>query len=248
MWFGGFWVARRLHLTYERTASLAFSAASNDFELAIAVAIGVFGVTSGEALAGVVGPLIEVPVLVGLVYVALWLHQRLSWPPAAARVTGARAIPHDDGPSMSGRPSMLFACRANAGRSVTAKVLAEHYAAGAVEVFSAGSEPGDAVHPEVASVLAGLGLSTAHEVPTGFDPNGRYDVVVTMGCGETCPVYLGARYEDWPLDDPKGQDEPTVRWIVADIDGRVRQLLASLVPDLPPRTSVLDDASTRSRS
>ncbi len=80
MWFGAFWVSRRLHLTYERTASLSFSAASNDFELAIAVAIGVFGVTSGEALAGVVGPLIEVPVLVALVYVALWLHRRLPWP------------------------------------------------------------------------------------------------------------------------------------------------------------------------
>ena len=249
MWFGGFWVARRLHLTYERTASLAFSAASNDFELAIAVAIGVFGVTSGEALAGVVGPLIEVPVLVGLVYVALWLHRRLSWPPAtAARLTGARAIPHDDRSSISGRPSILFACRANAGRSVTAKVLAEHYAGGAVEVFSAGSEPGDAVHPEVAAVLTDLGLSTEHEVPTGFDPNGRYDVVVTMGCGETCPVHLGARYEDWALDDPKGQDEPTVRRIVADIDSRVRQLLARLVPDFAPSTSVLDDASMRSPS
>jgi arsenite transporter len=80
MWFAGFAIARRLHLTYPRTTALAFSAASNDFELAIAVAIGVFGVTSGEALAGVVGPLIEVPVLVGLVYVALWLHRRLSWP------------------------------------------------------------------------------------------------------------------------------------------------------------------------
>jgi ACR3 family arsenite transporter len=79
MWFGAFWLSRRLHLTYERSASLAFSAASNDFELAIAVAIGVFGVTSGEALAGVVGPLIEVPVLVGLVYVALWFHRRLDW-------------------------------------------------------------------------------------------------------------------------------------------------------------------------
>ncbi len=83
MWFGAFWVSRRLHLTYERTAALSFSAASNDFELAIAVAIGVFGVTSGQALAGVVGPLIEVPVLVALVYVSLWLHRRLGWPPAA---------------------------------------------------------------------------------------------------------------------------------------------------------------------
>ena len=80
MWFGALAIARRLRLTYPRTSALAFSAASNDFELAIAVAIGVFGVTSGQALAGVVGPLIEVPVLVGLVYVALWLRNRLAWP------------------------------------------------------------------------------------------------------------------------------------------------------------------------
>ena len=79
MWFGGFAIGRRLHLSYRRTAALAFSAASNDFELAIAVAIGVFGVTSGQALAGVVGPLIEVPVLVGLVYVALWARRRFFW-------------------------------------------------------------------------------------------------------------------------------------------------------------------------
>ncbi len=76
MWFAGFAVSRRLHLSYPRTVALAFSAASNDFELAIAVAIGVFGVTSGQALAGVVGPLIEVPVMLALVYVALWARRR----------------------------------------------------------------------------------------------------------------------------------------------------------------------------
>ncbi|KZS49966.1 arsenical-resistance protein [Mycobacterium kansasii] len=93
MWFGGFAIGRWLHLSYPRTAALAFSAASNDFELAIAVAIGVFGVTSGEALAGVVGPLIEVPVLLGLVYVALWLGRRLAWPEDADTGPGPLARP-----------------------------------------------------------------------------------------------------------------------------------------------------------
>lgn len=134
------------------------------------------------------------------------------------------------------KPSILFACKANAGRSVTGKVLAEHYGGALVAVFSAGSTPGDSVHPEVAAVLETLGLSTASERPKGFDPGGKYTAVITMGCGEACPVFLGARYEDWELDDPKGQDEATVRRIIADIDGRVRLLLAGLLPEitLPP--------------
>ncbi len=133
-------------------------------------------------------------------------------------------------------PSILFACKANAGRSASAKVLGEHYAQGRVSVFSAGSEPGDKVHPEVAAVLASLGLDTSGETPKGFDPDGEYTAVVTMGCGDSCPFYTGARYEDWELDDPKGQDEATVRRIVKEIDGRVRILLRDLVPglNLPP--------------
>lgn len=82
MWFAGFAAGRLMRLPYPQTASLAFTVASNDFELAIAVAVGVFGAESGQALAGVVGPLIEVPVLVALVYVALWLRRRLAWQPA----------------------------------------------------------------------------------------------------------------------------------------------------------------------
>ena len=97
MWVGGFVIGRWLRLSYARTTALAFSAASNDFELAIAVAIGVFGVTSGEALAGVVGPLIEVPVLLGLVYVALWLRRRLAWPQDADAGLGALAPPRPSG-------------------------------------------------------------------------------------------------------------------------------------------------------
>jgi ACR3 family arsenite transporter len=90
MWFLGFGLGRGMRLTYARTTTMAFTAASNDFELAIAVAIGVFGVTSGEALSGVVGPLIEVPVLLGLVYVALWLRRRMTWPdvPTSAAPSG----------------------------------------------------------------------------------------------------------------------------------------------------------------
>jgi ACR3 family arsenite transporter len=95
MWFGGVAIARWLKLTYPRTAALAFSAASNDFELAIAVAIGVFGVTSGQALAGVVGPLIEVPVLVALVYLALWLRRRLTWPDDRTPAPAASSVGQD---------------------------------------------------------------------------------------------------------------------------------------------------------
>jgi arsenate reductase (thioredoxin) len=145
---------------------------------------------------------------------------------------------------MTDKPSILFACKANAGRSVTGKLLAEHYAGDHADVFSAGSEPGDHVHPEVAAVLVKLGLDTTKETPKGFDPDAIYAAVITMGCGEACPFYAGARYADWELDDPKGQDEPTVRRIVADIDGRVRLLLAELLPDvvLPPSVFAVGSA------
>jgi arsenate reductase (thioredoxin) len=137
---------------------------------------------------------------------------------------------------VTSRPRILYACRANGGRSVASKLLTEHYGRDAVEVYSAGSEPGDRVHPEVAAALADLGLDASGETPKGFDTEADYDVVVTQGCGEQCPYYRGARYEDWPLDDPKGQDPETVRRILADIDGRVRALLAELLPgrDVPP--------------
>ena len=131
---------------------------------------------------------------------------------------------------MTDKPIVLFACVHNSGRSVAARVLTEHYAGGTVEVRSAGSEPKGSVNPVVAEVLAERGLSTEAETPTklDYDTVQAADVVITMGCGETCPVFPGKRYEDWTIDDPAGQDPETVRRIVDDVDGRVRKLLDDL--------------------
>jgi arsenate reductase len=131
---------------------------------------------------------------------------------------------------MRDRRTIMYACIHNSGRSVAAKVLTEHYAAGAVEVRSAGSEPGSGVNPVVDRVLTERGLSAAHHTPALLTAEAVQDsdVVVTMGCGETCPVFPGKRYEDWPIEDPAGQDIETVRRIVDDVDARVRALLADL--------------------
>ena len=134
---------------------------------------------------------------------------------------------------MSHPPSVLFACIHNSGRSVAAETLTRHHAAGAVEVPSAGSEPGSAVNPVVAQVLDERGLPVGEHIPSTLDHGlvESADVVITMGCGETCPVFPGKRYEDWPVDDHAGQDLPAVRRIVDDIDHRVRTLLADMGRD-----------------
>lgn len=135
-------------------------------------------------------------------------------------------------------PQVVFACRKNGGRSVISRLLTEHYAGGAVTALSAGTEPGDHIHPEVARVLEELGLDTSREVPKALTEEmiAASDMAITLGCGEECPYVPGVRYVDWPVDDPKGQDDATVRRIVADLDERVRGLVAELAPGraLPP--------------
>jgi len=133
------------------------------------------------------------------------------------------------------RPTVLYACIHNSGRSVAAQALTRHHAGDTVEVRSAGSEPEAGVNPVVAQVLAERGLPVTDHVPTKLDESlvEAADVVVTMGCGETCPVFPGKRYEDWTVDDPAGQDLDTVRRIVEDIDARVQALLAELLPPRP---------------
>ncbi len=129
------------------------------------------------------------------------------------------------------RRVVLFACVHNGGRSLAAKVLTEHHGQGRIEARSAGSEPGDSLNPLVVQVLHERGLSTEGEAPKllTYERVQNADVVVTMGCGETCPVLPGKRYEDWALDDPKGQDLVTVQRIVEEIDRRVQHLVQQLV-------------------
>ena len=135
-------------------------------------------------------------------------------------------------------PQVVFACVRNGGRSVISRVLTEHYAGGRVVALSAGTQPGDHIHREVAEVLDKLGLDTSKEQPKMLTREmiEGADLAITLGCGEECPYVPGVVYRDWPVDDPGGQDEQTVRRIVADLDGRVRDLLVELVPgiELPP--------------
>jgi arsenate reductase len=132
---------------------------------------------------------------------------------------------------MSKRPVALFLCTHNAGRSLAARVLLEHYAQGAVDVRSAGSEPADDLNPSVVALLLERGLDPSRELPKPLsdDLAQQADVIVTMGCGDTCPVYPGNRYEDWDLEDPAGKSIEVVRPIVDEIDRRTRALLLELM-------------------
>jgi len=132
---------------------------------------------------------------------------------------------------MTDRPVVLFLCTHNAGRSLAAKVLLDHYAQGRVDVRSAGSEPAHELNPAVVAVLQEQGLDPSTEFPKPLTDEAAQavDVVVTMGCGDTCPVYPGKRYFDWQLQDPAGLPTEQVRAIVDQIDQRVQSLLSELV-------------------
>jgi protein-tyrosine-phosphatase len=139
-------------------------------------------------------------------------------------------------------PQVVFACVRNGGRSVISRVLTEHYAGGRVIALSAGTQPGDHIHPEVANALESLDLDTSREQPKLLtrDTIAASTMAITLGCGEECPYVPGVTYVDWPVADPGGQDPATVREIIADLDGRVRALLVELVPDIELPPSVLD--------
>jgi arsenate reductase len=128
---------------------------------------------------------------------------------------------------------VLFVCVHNAGRSQMAAALLRHHAQGRVTVRSAGSAPTGSINPAVVEVMAELGLDLSREFPKPLTDDGvrAADVVITMGCGDACPVYPGKRYLDWELDDPAGKPVDQVRPIRDEIDRRVRALLAELSAD-----------------
>jgi arsenate reductase (thioredoxin) len=129
-------------------------------------------------------------------------------------------------------PEVLFVCVHNAGRSQMAAALLDHHAHGTVTVRSAGSAPADTVNPAVREVMAEIGLDIAGEYPKPLtdDAVRAADVVITMGCGDACPVFAGKRYLDWELADPAGKTVDQIRPIRDEIDRRVRALLTELVP------------------
>jgi arsenate reductase (thioredoxin) len=135
-------------------------------------------------------------------------------------------------PPASRAPEVLFVCVHNAGRSQMAAALLEHHAQGRVTVRSAGSAPASEINPAVVEAMdeIGLDLSQAFPKPLTTEAVHASDVVITMGCGDACPVFPGKRYLDWQLDDPAGQDLGTVRAIRDEIDRRIRDLIHDLLP------------------
>ena len=138
---------------------------------------------------------------------------------------------------MIATPQVLFVCVHNAGRSQMAAALLNHHAAGRVRVRSAGSAPADTINPAVREAMAEVGIDISAEQPKLLttDAVEASDVVITMGCGDACPIFPGKRYLDWALPDPAGKGVDAVRPIRDDIDGRVRALLVELTSEAPAR-------------
>jgi arsenate reductase len=144
-----------------------------------------------------------------------------------------RALAQADGAIVKEMPEVLFVCIQNAGRSQIAAGLVKLRSHGAVHVRSAGSDPAEVVNPAVVQAMAEIGVDLAEEFPKPLTDEvvRAADVVITMGCGDACPIYPGKRYEDWVLDDPADEDLDGVRRIRDEIDARVQRLVGELLPE-----------------
>ena len=143
-----------------------------------------------------------------------------------------RALAQSEGALVKDQPEVLFVCVHNAGRSQMAAGLVKLRSQGRVHVRSAGSAPGEEINPAVVEVMREIGVDLGEEFPKPLTDEfvKAADVVITMGCGDACPIYPGKRYEDWELDDPAGQDIEAVRRIRDEIDTRAQKLVAGLLP------------------
>lgn len=140
------------------------------------------------------------------------------------------ALARVEGKISDGKPTVLFLCTHNAGRSQMALGFFCHFAGDDAVAWSGGSEPGDAINPSAVAVMAEVGIDITGEFPKPWTDEivQAADVVITMGCGDACPIFPGKRYENWDLPDPEGQDVDAVRPIRDDLEERVRWLLAEL--------------------
>jgi arsenate reductase (thioredoxin) len=147
-----------------------------------------------------------------------------------------RALGQVEGTITKTVPEVLFVCVQNAGRSQMAAALLDHYADGRVHVRSAGSAPADQINLDVVTAMSELGIDISKEFPKPMTDEvvQAADAVITMGCGDACPIYPGKRYEDWQVDDPADADLDGVRRIREDISDRVTRLLAELTPPAEP--------------
>jgi arsenate reductase (thioredoxin) len=156
-------------------------------------------------------------------------------PVLAHRFTRERlkALAQAEGKLAKQQPEVLFVCVHNAGRSQMAAGLVKLRSGGRVHVRSAGSAPGEEINPAVVEAMEELGFDMAEEFPKPLTDEvvRAADVVITMGCGDACPIYPGKRYEDWELEDPEGKDLGAVRKIRDEIDGRVQRLIGELLPE-----------------
>jgi arsenate reductase len=156
-------------------------------------------------------------------------------PVLAHRFTRERlkALAQVEGTMAKQQPEVLFVCVHNAGRSQMAAGLVNLRSGGKVHVRSAGSAPAEEINPAVVDAMEELGVDMAEEFPKPLTDEvvAAADVVITMGCGDACPIYPGKRYEDWELEDPAGKDLATVRRIRDEIDGRVQRLIGELLPE-----------------
>ncbi len=134
---------------------------------------------------------------------------------------------------MSDRPTVLFVCVHNAGRSQMAAGWARHLGRDDVEIYSGGSDPASTINPSAVEAMSEIGIDISREFPKPWTDEvvRAADVVITMGCGDACPIYPGKRYEDWELEDPAGKDLETVRRIRDEIGARVKVLLDEIAPD-----------------